>query len=298
METSHPKESVDAPSQASQTVDAAPHLAGYFHSASPGFTVVPQPPWWQQIWSTARRFGSAPVAPLNSDIQARAQNELQRDLTGLVLAAVARCTGLDHTELQGSATLHEWIGQHLQPLTHHTPEWVQFVAFVGTKKLNRHFGLDTLPLQLDPSHDTPIDMETLPVESVVTTTPESNPEQSTTTTKEPEEEQMGQPNHSVDPPVVEPHVPHVAFAATEEDPSVITPPKKRKRTSTPRLPRTIDLPPVATKKPKKEPKPVAVKKEPKPRAPRAPKKTKTVPDPSPIKEEEDTLLALPEIVVP
>jgi hypothetical protein len=282
-------------------VDSPPQSERNYHFASPA-----QPPWWKQIWSFAR---TAPY--VNSEAQTPIQGELQRDLTGLVLAALARCSGMDVSELQRSPTLPHWIGQHLQPITHQTPEWMQFVALLGAKKLSKSLQL-TNPAVLDPSL---LDMETLPpvtVDAVTTTTTEND-----VSTHDTGMEEANQPTANVvvdvqtEPTPAEPHVTflvepeHSVKEEEEENPAESK--KKRKRTATPRPPRTVDLPPVkATKKTKSPDKEKKVPDAPTlpPRVPRAPRsapaakkpKKQTVSDPSLPIVEDPTLLALPETI--
>lgn len=285
-------------------MDTTTQTAGYYRSPPPN--VPPTPSWWSQIWRFAR---STPSLRVNSEAHAQAQYELQQDLTGLVLAGLARCSGLELSELQRSPALQQWIQQHLQPVTHHTPEWLQFVALVGAKKLSHHFGLYPAPPRtLDPSQT----METLPIDvdtDAVTTTPVSDDEPQ-------DDPAMEAPNHPSADMVVDgkPDEPteaheettqpstHVTFESVPEETIVLPDPnaKKRKRTATPRPPRTVDLPPVDTAKTKKTKKDPDATRPPKPRAPRAPRTraVKTVvSDPAPD-DDVDPLLALPEIVVP
>lgn len=183
----HPVEPVHAAVASPHTpMETAEPPAGVYPRSSSS-TVTNQPPWWRQIWSFARSGSPQSFPVVNSEAHARAQGELQRDLTALVLSVLARCSGLEISELQRSPTLQEWVGQHLQPLTHHTPEWMQFVALVGVKKLSKNLSpTDThthssVPCVLDPL----LAMETLPsvvpehvtiATDVITTTPDDDVE--------------------------------------------------------------------------------------------------------------------------
>lgn len=304
---------------------------------------APSPPWWQQVWQQGRRLmsqrsqhltlGDPSLLP-SSVAHARAQQELTRDLTAIVIAVVARYSGVEAADLQNSEGLHLWIGQHLQPLTHQTPEWMQFLTLVGAKKMQRYLQLTpvsppvatpldpSVPMTFDPSPSptSPETLDTAERDASTNTSPEvventEIPKENPTVVVDSDDtlpvSHTGHPHH-----VHFPSLPSPADEAAPADESshvvgvddTTTPPRapKRKRTPTPRPPRTVDLtkPPVTTKPPVKRPRPLTVPvpnpldapskipkipKIPKPRAPR-PSRSKDKPN---AEEIPNPVVALP-----
>lgn len=313
------------------------------------------PPWWQQVWQQGRRLMSQRTQHLtlgdpsllpSSVAHARAQQELTRDLTAIVIAVLAKYSGVEAADLQNSEGLHLWIGQHLQPLTHQTPEWMQFMTLVGAKKMQRYLQLTPVSLPvatpLDPS--VPMTFDPTPAPETLDTT---DRDASTNTSPEAAEHtEIPKENPTVvvdsdDPPPSHTEHHHVHFpsppspedgaAPADESSRMVgvddttTPPRapKRKRTPTPRPPRTVDLtkpPTTTTQPPVKRPRtltipvpnpldaPSKLPKIPKPRAPRAPRPsrskdkptTEEIPNPvvAPPSDPEADPEALPRVPVP
>lgn len=293
------------------------------------------PSWWHTLWN------ATPSLPENNPNvglgKAQAQQELTRDLTSIVLATVAKYSGMPTEELQQSEGLQAWIGQHLQRITHHTPDWFQFVTLIGAKKLHRYLQLPppvkrSTPL-LDPSDHTMEQMPSessiqIPVDDAVTTTPSS--ESDAVPLEHDESTNMEPESSSALPHHVTFDIPTVTVTTNEENTTTTTilpdetttetKNNKRKRTPTPRPPRVLpdsenqnEKPP---KKPRAAPKPKPSKvsteeisqpprapRPPRPpRAPRPTKKTPKTPAVTPAADpvatvESPDLLALPEVVV-
>jgi len=254
---------------------------------------------------------------VNSEAHARVQGELQRDLTGIVVALVARYSGVPPQDLQQSEVVRDWIGQHLRTLTHDTPEWMQFVTLVGAKKLTRYLQIETVPpTPLDPFPTMATETLPLVIESAVSeTVTVTEPTVVTTTlvdadTQAPIDVDAPEPEPEPQPEPIHPHVtfePEASPLLLPKDPTDSPDKPKRKRTSTPRPPRTTDLtrpPPLKKIKPTPPspsvPKPPKIPKAPKEKKEKKPKKMAPLPpsDLLPDDNHAQDLQALPEVVVP
>lgn len=233
------------------------------------------PSWWAQWWDQGRRWLTQPrrsppllvpspggLEPVVHPAQRRAQQEIERDLTEVLLGVVAQYGGLSSAELLQSEGLTQWVGQQLRTLTEGTPEWLQFVALVGAKKLKRRYlppplsivpPSFPLPLPLDPtimetSRSEIEPRDTVPVEEEEVTKTSEEVAPVVTTTGDTEE--ATEDRHvSFDAPVPE---------ATDPLPETApAPTPKRKRTATPSARKRT--PPAATvPKPSDSPEPESV----------------------------------------
>lgn len=104
-----------------------------------------------RTWWTERSV--PPSEPSEGWVQA--QSEMHEEVLRVLQYLVAKGSGLQYEQVMASAGLRHWLLHQVQQVSASTPEWLQILALIGTKKLARNWlGLVTepvpqIPLPLD-----------------------------------------------------------------------------------------------------------------------------------------------------